>query len=145
MREREGATYSPEAFSNMSLALPGYGYLGAALDVPAMGAERFGSVIRDVGAAMHAGGITQDELDRALQPRLAQARTALETNEFWFYQVLIPMEQFPFTLDDARQLVADHESQTLAGVQALATRYLDPARALTVLVTPGDPPEPVVR
>ena len=94
---------------------------------------------------MHAGGITQDELDRALQPRLAQARTALETNEFWFYKVLIAMEQFPFTLDDARRLVADHESQTLAGVQALATRYLDPARALTVLVTPGDPPEPVVR
>ncbi len=145
VRDRAGATYSPEAASQMSLILPGFGYLGAALDVPAGDADRFGGVIRDVGAAMHAGGITQDELDRALQPRLAQARTSLETNDFWFYQVLIPMEQFPFTLDDARRLVADHESQTLASVQALATRYLDPARALTVLVTPGDPPEPVVR
>lgn len=145
VREREGATYSPEAFSDMSLTLPGYGYLGAALDVPAIDVRRFGTLIRDVGAAMRAGGITQDELDRALQPRLAQARTALESNDFWFYQVLIPMEQFPFTLDDARRLVADHESQTLAGVQTLATRYLDPARALTILVTPGDPPEPVVR
>ena len=98
---------------------------------------------------MQAGGITQDEFDRALQPRLARARTELEGNDFWFYQVLIPMEQFPFTLDDARQLLADHAVRRLDGVQALAARYLDPAQALTVLVEPSEvaasAPAPVVR
>ena len=37
-------------------------------------------------------------------------------------------------LDDARSLIGDHEGQTLASVQVLAPRYLDPERALTVLV-----------
>ena len=32
VREREGATYSPEVYSQQSLALPGYGYLAAAID-----------------------------------------------------------------------------------------------------------------
>ena len=34
-------------------------------------------------------------------------------------------------------MLADLESQTLAGVQTLATRYLDPDRALPVLVVPA--------
>ena len=32
VREREGATYSPEVYSQQSLALPGYGYIAAAID-----------------------------------------------------------------------------------------------------------------
>jgi zinc protease len=93
--------------------------------------------MREVAAAMWAGGITQDEFDRALQPRLAQARTSLHDNDYWFYRVLIGMEQFPQLLEHARSLIVDHESQTLASVQALASRYLDPARALPVLIVPA--------
>jgi zinc protease len=85
---------------------------------------------------MRSGGITADEFDRALQPRLAQARTARQSNEYWLYGVLFGAEQFPYLLDDARRLLADIEGQTLASVQALATTYLDPARALPVLVLP---------
>lgn len=136
VRDREGATYSPEAFSDRSWALPGFGQLVAALDVTAADAERLQGLILDVAAGMAAGGITQDELDRALQPRLAQARAALEDNGYWFYNVMLGFQQYPERLEDARRLMANHEAQTLAWVQELAMRHLDRARALPVLVVP---------
>ena len=136
VREREGATYSPEVFSQQSLALPGYGYIVAAIDASAGDAARIVQLIRDTGAAMRDGGITADEFDRALQPRLAQARTAQQSNDYWLYNVLFGADQFPQVLDNARTLVADMEAQTLASVQTLAAAYLDPARALPVLVVP---------
>ena len=136
VREREGATYSPEVQSQQSIALPGYGYLMAAIDAAAPDARRIVELIRDTGAAMRAGGITEDEFQRALQPRLAQARQAQQSNDYWLYGVLFGAEQFPQVLDQARTLLADTEAQTLASVQALAATYLDPAKALPVLVVP---------
>ena len=136
VREGEGATYSPEVYSRTSLVLPHFGYLSAAVDVNTADAARVSQQMLDVAAALKGGGITQDEFDRALQPRLARARNALQNNDYWLSAVLTGVEQYPRLLDDARNLVADHESQTLAGVQALATRYLDPARAVKVLVAP---------
>ena len=64
------------------------------------------------------------------------ARTAQQSNDYWLYNVLFGADQFPQVLDNARTLVADMEAQTLASVQALAATYLDPARALPVLVVP---------
>ena len=86
---------------------------------------------------MGAGGITADEFERALQPRLAQARSALQSNEYWLYNVLFGAEQFPQVLDEARSMLADVQGQTLDAVQALAKRYLGPALAVPVLVLPA--------
>ncbi len=137
VREREGATYSPEGYSEQSLALPGYGYLVAAIDVAAPDATRIVDLIRATGAQMGAGGIAADEFERALQPRLAQARSALQSNEYWLYNVLFGAEQFPQVLDEARSMLADVQGQTLDAVQALAKRYLGPALAVPVLVLPA--------
>lgn len=138
VRTRAGATYSPEAYNDASLVIPGYGVLGAILDVPAADAETLAALIRDTAAGLAKGGITDDELDRAKQPRLSRARAALENNEYWLRAILVGLNQFPELLDDARNLVGNVERQDLASVQALATRYLDPAKALTVLVLPAE-------
>ncbi|HMR29396.1 MAG TPA: insulinase family protein [Geminicoccaceae bacterium] len=138
VRVRAGATYSPEAYNDASLVIPGYGVLGAILDVPAADAESLAALIRDTAAGIAKGGITEDELDRAKQPRLSRARSAFQNNEYWLRGVLVGLNQFPQLLDDARNLVGNVERQDLASVQALATRYLDPAKALTVLVLPAD-------
>jgi zinc protease len=136
VREREGATYSPQVQSQQSLALPGFGYLVATIDSSAADAPRIVDLIRTTAAGLRDGGITEDEFQRALQPRLAQARTAQQSNDYWLYGVLFGAEQFPQLLDHARTMLADTEAQTLAAVQALAATYLDPARALPVLVVP---------
>jgi zinc protease len=136
VREREGATYSPQVESQQSLALPGFGYLVAAIDASATDAARIVELIRDTAAQMRKGGMTEDEFQRALQPRLAQARNAQQSNDYWLYGVLFGAEQFPLVLDQALTVLADTESQTLAGVQALAATYLDPDKALPVLVVP---------
>jgi zinc protease len=136
VRERDGATYSPEAYSQQSLSLPGYGYLTAAIDVAPTDAQRILEVIEASAAAMRAGGITADEFDRALQPRLAQARAALQSNDFLLYYVLLGSDRFPHLLDEARTILADVQAQTLGEVQALAAKYLDPDRSVPVLILP---------
>jgi zinc protease len=140
VRNQAGATYSPEVYSDTSLAIPSYGVLGAVLDVATADAERLAALIRDTAARMGGGGITQDELDRAKQPRLSRARSALQSTEYWLKGVLVGLTQFPQRLEETRHLIDDVESQTLASVQALATTYLDPAKALTVLVLPAESP-----
>lgn len=136
VREREGATYSPEAYSQQSLALPGYGYLAAAIDVAPGNAERIVEVIEATAAAVRTSGITADEFDRALQPRLAQARAALQSNDYWLYNVMLGANRFPQLLDQARTMLADVRAQTIDEVQSLAVEYLDPDRAVPVLVLP---------
>ncbi|MGD9510366.1 MAG: M16 family metallopeptidase [Geminicoccaceae bacterium] len=136
VREHEGATYSPEAYSQQSLALPGYGYVAAAIDVAPGNAERIAEVIETTATQMRGGGITADEFDRALQPRLAQARSALQSNGYWLHSVMLGAERFPQLLDDARTVLADTQAQSLEAVQALAAKYLDPERAVPVLVLP---------
>ena len=138
VRVRAGATYSPEAYSDSSLIIPGYGVLGAILDVPAADAESLAALIRDTATGLARGGITEDELNRAKQPRLSRARAVLENNEYWLRAILVGLNQFPQLLDDARNLVGNVERQDLQSVQALAARYLDPAKALTVLVLPAE-------
>jgi zinc protease len=133
-----GATYSPSAASHASRALPGYGHIGAAVDATVADAERMARLIREVAAGMREGGISADDLSRALEPRLARARTTLEGNDYWLRGVLVGITQYPDRLDDARRYLADHEAQTLAAVQAVADRYLDPARALTIMILPAD-------
>jgi zinc protease len=138
VRNREGAAYAPEADSEMSRVLPGFGHIQAGIDVAAAEAPRVVGLMREVAAAMREGGITQDEFERVLQPRLANARQARTSNPYWLRRVLVGMERYPEVLDEARNLVRDHETQTRDEVQVLAARYLDPARMLPVVVVPGD-------
>ena len=56
----------------------------------------------DVGAALQRAASRQDEFDRALQPRLAQAATPCRTTTTGSTSYLIGMEQYPQLLDDAR-------------------------------------------
>ncbi|MFO1068831.1 MAG: insulinase family protein [Geminicoccaceae bacterium] len=136
LREREGATYSPSAGADSSLILPGFGTIGAAVSATPADAPHVLDQIVATAASMRGGGITEDELVRAKEPRLAQARTALQSNDYWLGGVLTGLNRLPQRLDMARRLIADIEGQSLADVQALADRYLDPAQARRYLVLP---------
>ena len=136
VRQREGATYSPEAANGASLALPGYGYLVASLEVAADSAERLNQLTRDIATRMRIDGITQDELDRAVQPRLAQAQAQARSNRYWAFGVLLGMHKFPGRLDAARSVEADLKSFDLASIDALAKEYLAPENSLRVVVLP---------
>jgi zinc protease len=136
VREAEGTTYTPSTRSELSPARPGRGSLRAVLDAAPAVTARLAALIREVGASLRSG-ITEDELERALQPRLARAEAALSNNSFWLYKVLVGLERHPHLADDARSLLADHRRQTLAGVQAAARRYLDPAMALEIVILPA--------
>ncbi|WP_027133150.1 M16 family metallopeptidase [Geminicoccus roseus] len=135
VRDGEGASYGPEAFNQSSLTLPGYGYLAAILDLRAEDALRLNKMTVAIAASLQEG-IEEDDLRRALEPRLAQVEANRQSNRWWAFAVLLAMHQFPDRLDAARSARADLQAHTTESIQALARGYLAADRALRVLVLP---------
>ncbi|HWL68727.1 MAG TPA: insulinase family protein [Geminicoccus sp.] len=138
VRERAGASYSPEVYSDMSITLPDFGYLAALLDVRAEDALQYDAATVAAASGLREG-IEADELRRALEPRLAQSDAARQSNRWWAYAVILAMHQFPERLEAARTDRANLESWDAAALQGLAKTYLAPERALRVLIVPATP------
>jgi len=92
-----------------------------------------------VAGDMSANGITQDELDRAKNPKLTALRESERTNTYWM-TVLLRAQERPEVLDWARSRKADFESISKADVDALAKAFLSPDKASRVIVRPYTTP-----
>jgi zinc protease len=139
IREKLGATYSPNAGADLSDTYPGYGWLVADATVAPADARAIADAVKQVAAALHDGGVTAEELERARQPVLTALRESARTNGYWIGPVLGAAQEFPERLDWCRTRYADNESITAAELTALARRYLDPARVSEVIITPAAP------
>jgi zinc protease len=137
LREQMGSTYSPEAYSAASEIFPGYGYISANAVVDPSKSKEVESAMLAVAADLHDKGPTQDELDRAKNPILTSIRESERTNSYWT-MVLVRAQERPEVLDWARSRRADFTAITKADIDALATAYLDPAKASSVVVHPMD-------
>lgn len=138
IRNEAGAAYSPNAQSSGSTVFPGYGLFAARVSVdPAMAAKVSQDVL-SIAADLAKGGLTSDELDRAKNPAVAAAKKSMATNQYWITSVLAEAQEAPERLESARTRVHDIESVTKADLDALAARYLDPARASKFIIVPGE-------
>jgi len=139
IREELGGTYSPNTASDLSDTYPGYGYLIADATVAPDDTRRITDAIKAVAAALHDGGVTEEELVRAKQPVLTALRESSRTNAYWVGPVLAAAQEFPERLDWSRTRYTDNESVTAAELSALAKEYLDPAKASEFSVIPVPP------
>jgi zinc protease len=139
IREQLGSTYSPNVGSFASDIFPGYGYLEAAVIVDPAKTKQIQDVVVAVAGDMSANGITQDELDRAKNPKLTALRESERTNTYWM-TVLLRAQERPEVLDWARSRKADFESISKADVDALAKAFLSPDKASRVIVRPYTTP-----
>jgi zinc protease len=92
-----------------------------------------------VAGDLSSGGVTQDELDRAKNPKLTAVRESERTNTYWM-TVLIRAQEKPEVLDWARSRRADFESIVKAEIDALAKAFLSPEKASKVIVHPYPSP-----
>jgi len=123
LRERAGASYSPQAFSNWPADLASGGRITAIAQlepsfVPVFFAEA-GKIAGDLAATPP----TADELARVTEPLGQLIRRASTGNQFWLYN-LEGATQDPQRLAMLRTLLSDYSQTTPEAMQALAARYL---------------------
>lgn len=136
IREKLGASYSPNAGASGSDALKNFGYLigqsiGKPDDLPLLldTMKQIASQIADEGAS-------QDELDRALAPIIATLQKSLRDNSYWLTTVLAQSQVDPNRLDLARSRDQDYRSINLTEINALAKKYFTAENLHRVSVLP---------
>lgn len=138
IREKLGASYSPNAGASGSDALEGVGYIiGQSIGKPE-DLDLLLKTMRDLADSFANTGATADELDRALKPTLGQLEKSLRDNSYWLGTVMSQSQSDPKRLELARGRDADYRSITLAEINALAKKYLKAENALLVSIKPAD-------
>jgi zinc protease len=138
IREKLGASYSPNAGAAGSDALEDVGYLmGQSIGKPE-DVELLLTTMRDLAETFSREGATEDELDRALKPILGQLDRSLRDNSYWLGTVLSQSQQDPVRLELARNRDADYRSIKLAEINALAKKYLTAENARLISIKSED-------
>jgi zinc protease len=135
LRERAGASYSPQAISNWPADLASGGRITAMAQlepsfVPVFFAEA-GKIARDLAT----NPPTADELARVTEPLGQLIRRASTGNQFWLYN-LEGATQDPPRVGMLRTLLSDYSQTTPEAMQALAARYLASASPFRMAIIP---------
>jgi zinc protease len=136
VREKLGATYSPEVFSSSSRVYPHYGMLTVQMDVePGKELLVVDEVLR-IADDLRRQGVTEEELERAKAPMLTSLKDAVRTNAYWLSSVLTQSTIYPQQLTWPTTILSDFGAVTTGELDALADRYLLSDRAARAFVAP---------
>lgn len=138
VREELGGSYSPYAASAPSDTYRDHGYLFAHITTDPAEMPRVREAVLGAAADLAANGLSDDELNRARLPLLTSLREARRTNAYWLGSVLGASQEQPWRLDWARTFLSDHEAISRDDLNALARDYLNPERALRILISPAE-------
>ena len=136
IREKLGASYSPNANAGGSDGLEGMGYLMSESIGKPEDLEKLLNTMRDLADKFATSGASADELDRALKPTLGQLEKSLRDNSYWLGTVMSQSQSDPKRLELARTRDADYKSITLTEINALAKKYLAAENTLLVTIKP---------
>ena len=136
IREKLGASYSPNAGMGGSDALEGMGYLigqsiGKPDDIPLLL-----TTMETIAKELSEKGATQDELDRALAPTFSNLEKTLRDNSYWLSTVLSQSQADPKKLELARSRDKDYRSITIMEINALAKKYYTPKNLHKISILP---------
>lgn len=136
IREKLGKSYSPSASSSLSRIYPGYGEftVTASVNVADLAATReaIGQIVR----GLRDRPVSEADLSRALSPLAEQNANLLKTNAGWL-NLVDRAQTKPDLIDRYAQFQARLKAVTASDVQALARRYLEPGRAVEIIVLPA--------
>ena len=136
IREELGEAYSPYAGFQPSDTYKDLGYLLAVSPGKPEQAERVGKIIIEIGDKLAKEGATQDELTRALEPRLSELKKSLRQNSYWLSTVMSQSQEQPYRLDWARNRDTDYAAINLSEINTLAKKYLGKDNTLRFEIIP---------
>jgi len=131
----QGATYSPNATLEASEDYPGYGYIAARVEIPPTKIPGFYEQVDKIAADLKANGPTEDEMKRAVLPRIEALTKAMQTNEFWV-SGLEGAQTDPRKLEVVLNQISQLQSITADDVKKAANKWLEPAKEWRFQVTP---------
>jgi zinc protease len=137
IREKLGASYSPDAGASGSDGLKSFGYMIAECVGKPEDTQKLSDVANTLAEALAKDGVTADELDRTRKPFLAQIERAKRDNGYWLNTVLADSQEDPTRLDLIRTRDQDYATITLEELNALAKKYFTSKNTLKVIIKPG--------
>ncbi|MBV2147016.1 insulinase family protein [Sphingobium sp. AS12] len=135
LRSTEGAAYSPSVQNSWPFSYESGGYILVTSQVRPDRIGYFYDVVKSTAADLAKTPVSDDELQRAVAPMRQMLMRAGTGNAFW-------MNQMEGATHDARYVAAmqtmaqDMLTVTPAQLQALAARYLAPAKSWSAIVLP---------
>jgi zinc protease len=140
VRISQGATYSPETAVDLSQTLPGYGFALSEVEMPPPLIPGFFAAAQAIADDMATKGVTDDELARAKNPRMADLKRSQLTNEYWLTD-LDGSQADPRRFALIRTTFPDYAAVTAADIQAAARRWfkVDTAWKLEVRASAAAP------
>lgn len=135
MRERTGASYAPQVYSNWPVDLQSGGTITAVAQLQPEDVPAFFDTAKEIAADLIANPPQADELARVTEPLRQQVTRAATSSAFFMYQ-LEGATQDPSRIASLRTLLPDFTQTTPERMQALAKKYLDPAKGWELAVLP---------
>lgn len=134
IRERRGIAYGPGTYFSPSDTYESYGYIGAIAQVSPENISPFFAAMDDIAKDLRDHPISNEELNRARAPILAQLEQAEMGNDIWL-NWLEDLDDDPGRIEQIRTRASDYESMTAGDVQRLAQTYLIDSSAWRATVT----------
>ncbi|NVD44167.1 M16 family metallopeptidase [Qipengyuania atrilutea] len=135
MRERSGASYAPNVSSNWPTDVDSGGRITAFAQLKPEDVPIFFEEADRIAAELASTPVEADELARVTEPLRQLINRASTANQFWLYQ-LEGATRDPRLIGLTRSLMADYSRTTPEAMQALAARFLDPAKEYKIAVIP---------
>jgi zinc protease len=135
LREKMGATYSPNASSVMSDTFKGFGYLSISSTTEPKLVDAIFTGIDGIASKLVAKPISEDLLKRARAPMLERLARNQRENGFWMGFV-DEAQSLPKDLESLRNWKSFLSRVTPAALQTEAKLWLKPGAALRVRVLP---------
>lgn len=137
LREKEGADYSPGAFSAMDIDYPGFGYFEIMTSIKAGNDPAFRAAVTKIVADIKARPPTRDEIDRVRAPMLQANAKARLTDGYWF-DLLSDVASDPRQRPVYRNVDDQLKAVDGKALSALAAKWLKDDTAIHITVKAPD-------
>ncbi|WP_028582959.1 M16 family metallopeptidase [Desulfogranum mediterraneum] len=135
VREELGATYSPVVYNRSSRVSKGFGILRSQLSVAPDQALALAGIVQEVAGSLARELLSEEELDRSLEPTLTSIRDFQRSNSYWLNAVLALSSRHPRQLQWPLTILSDFAAITPEEIQRLAGRYLQSGQAAVLVVS----------
>lgn len=135
MREEEGASYSPSAFSYSPRIYPGFGYIGASLELNPKDIDRISAKVDDIAAEFRTGDFDEALFERAIKPARERIETSLENNGYWM-NIISESQSDPESLARHRSRFEAYQNMTVSDLKPLAKALFDPKQVYRIQILP---------